>query len=564
LGRERRENSDPSGSPVLHFLGFLDFWWEQRMTDETRLEGQDPETTSAVTEPDPTAAATITEPITETAADETEAGEEPSEKLHQVVELRDIGPCKKHIKVTVDRADIDALMNQKYSELVVDTPVPGFRPGKAPRRIIERRFHKDVSEKVRGEILLKSLEQLAEENQLTPITAPNIDPSKIEIPKQGPLIYEFEVEVQPEFELPNYKGLKLRRPVKVFTDADVQQEEHRILARYGSLVPKPEGDAQVGDYLITDLTTRDGDRILSTHKEITIRIDPRLALKDGVAERFGEQVKGAKAGDVRIVDITLSDGVADASLRGKKVQARFDVKEIKKMRLPELTHEFLHEFGVHTPEQLREQIRVLLQHRLEYHQRQAARQQILQQVAAATTWDLPEDMLQRQARGALNRRIMEMRSAGMSEDEIRGRLRILEQDVLRSTAWTLKEHFVLQKVADLENLEVTEDDIDYEIERIAAQTNESPRRVRARLEKEDMMDALANEIIERKALDLILGSADYEDVPMVAEEGAVATVEEQAVPGAMRDPTAAPTQTEEKPTEENKTVTEERPSEPQS
>jgi trigger factor len=473
--------------------------------------------------------------------DEEEEGIDKPEKLHQKVEMRDIGPCKKHIKVTIERDDIEGLLNKKYSKLVTDAHVPGFRPGKAPRKIIERRFRKDVSNELKGEVLLQSLEQLADEEKVAPLTMPNIDPSKIAIPEDGPLVYEFEVEVRPDFDLPNYKGLKIKRPVKTFTDSDAELEERRILAPYGSLVPKEEGNAQLGDYLIADMTTRQGDRVLSAHKEITIRIDPRLALKDGVTEHFADKVKGASAGDSRTFDIRLMDTVADTSLRGQTVQATVDIKDVKKLRLPELTGDFLHQqFGVRSPEQLRERIRVLLDRRLEYQQRQSARQQVLGQIAAAATWQLPQELLQRQARRALNRRAMEMQSAGMSEDEIRGRLRLLQQDILQTTENELKEHFVLQKIAEVENVDITEDDIDDEIERIAVQNDESPRRVRARLEKDDLMETLATEIIESKALDLILSSAEYEDVPLEHEEGAVGTVEEQAVPGKLQDPTAEP------------------------
>ena len=117
---------------------------------------------------------------------------------------------------------------------------------------------------------------------------------------------------------------------------------------------------------------------------------------------------------------------------------------------------------------------------------------------------------------------------------------------------------MLQKIAEIEKIDVDEDDLDDEIERLAAQSNESPRRVRARLEKEDLMDVLATEVIERNALDLILESAQYEDVPLGKMEGAVATVEEQAVPGEMHDPTAAPAETEE--SEAEKSAAEEKPS----
>lgn len=508
------------------------------MTDPQRPEGAEAE-----------AAATVAEQETGTTAEQVAETEEKPTKLNQSVELKDVGPCKKHIKVTIDRGDIDRLLDKKYSELVVDANVAGFRPGKAPRKIIERRFRKEVTDQVRGELLLTSLEQLAEEHDVAPLTAPNIDPSKIEIPEKGPFVYEFDVEVRPQFDLPNYKGLKIRREQRTFTDEEVAQEERRILAPYGQLVPKEEGNAQIGDYLIADLTTRAGDRVVGTLKEVTLRVDPKLALKDGVAERFAEQVQGASAGQTRVVDVKLSDAVADASLRGQTVQMSLEIKDVKSLRLPELTHEFLHTFGVHSPEQLRERIRVLLDRRHEFQQRQAAKDQVMQQLAGNMKWELPEDLLQRQARRALSRRIMEMRSAGISEQEILARQRLLTQDVLQSTALALQEHFVLQKIAELEKIETDEREMDDEIDRIALQNDESPRRVRARLEKEDLMEALATEIIERKALDLILQSAEYEDVPYDAAtpaEPAVATLEEQAIPGEMKDPTAAP---EEKPAE---------------
>jgi len=496
------------------------------MSDESQL----PETASADT------------PSTEAIATQ----EKPA-KLTQSVEFTDVGPCKKHIKVTVERDDIDRRLNEKFSELVSDAPVAGFRPGKAPRRIIERRFKKDVDDQVRAEILLQSLEQLAEEHDVAPLSAPDIDPTKITIPSEGPLVYEFDVEVRPQFDLPDFKGLKLKRPVKTFTDEDVVREERRLLEPHGQLIPKPEGAGgaaavvALDDTIEADVTTRLDGKVIREVKELRLRVEPRLVFKDGVASKFGEQIKGAKAGDSRVVDITLSEAVADPALAGKTLQATFDVKDVKTYRLPEVTHELCHQFGVHSQEQLRELIRVVLQRRLEYQQRQSARQQVLQHIASASSWDLPQDLLKRQARSAFNRRIMEMRSAGISEQEIVGRARMLQQDVVQNTALALKEHFVLQKLAEVEKIEVNDDDLNDEIERIANQYDEAPRRVRARLEKEDMLDALAAEIVERKALDLILGGAEYEDVPLDLTESAdMTSIEEQAVPGEMQDPTAPP------------------------
>ncbi len=466
----------------------------------------------------------------------TATAEEPA-KLHQTVEIRDVGPCKKHIKVTVERKDIDDRFGEKFSELVADANVAGFRPGKAPRKIVERRFQKEVGDQVKSEVLLASLEQLAEDHDIAPLSAPDIDPANIELPRQGAARLRVRGRGPAAVRPAQLQGSEAAPSVHTFTDDEVAQEERRLLTPYGQVVPKPEGDAQLGDLLVADMVVRDGDRQIGKLDEVTFRVNKQLAFKDGVAENFAEQVKGAKAGDTREVDIMLSSAAADADLRGKTVKGILTVKDVKTVQLPELTHEFLHTFGVHSPEQLRELIRVVLQRRLEYQQRQSARQQVIEHINAAATWELPTDLLRRQAHKAMARKIMEMKSDGISDEEIQGRRRLLEQDILQSTALALKEHFVLQKIAEVEKIDVSEDDLNDEIERMAEQDGESPRRVRARLEREDLIDALAAEMIERKALDLILDSAEYEDESLGQEDQpAVSTVEAQAVPGEMQDP----------------------------
>ena len=173
-----------------------------------------------------------------TPADEAAVAEGPV-KLPQQVEISDAGPCKKHVKVTVERAAIDGRIDEKFTDLMVENPaqVPGFRPGKAPRKIIERKFAKEIAGEVKNEVLMASLEQLAEDNMLSPLSPPELDPAAVVIPEAGPMVYEFDIEVRPEFDLPDYKGLKLRRPTHAFTDAEVEKESRRLLERYGTIVP---------------------------------------------------------------------------------------------------------------------------------------------------------------------------------------------------------------------------------------------------------------------------------------------------------------------------------------
>jgi trigger factor len=468
-------------------------------------------------------------------ADSAVATQEPPAKLPQTVEITDVGPCKKHVKVTIDRAAINTRFDEKFSDLMVKNPahIPGFRPGKAPRKVVQKKFYKEVASEVRTEVLMASLEQLADEQSLSPLSPPELDPNSVIIPEDenSPMVYEFNIEVRPEFDLPNYEGLKIRRPVYEFTDADIAKEGRRYLEPHGTVVPK-EGPVAIDDIIIADISIKDGDVELNQVADVRLRVEKKLALEDGIAEDFGKVMVGAKVGDVRTVSITLSHELNNQSLRGKKVTAAFTIKDVKTVRLPEPTPEVMGKFGVRNKEQFDELIRTRLERYLEYTQRNVARAEVLKQLAGGANWELPQELLKKQARKTLARRVMEMRSAGMTDEQILGKQRLMEQDAIRSTAAALKEHFVLQKIAETEKLEIEDADIEAEIDAIADRTNESARKVRARLEREDLIEPLATELLERRALDLVLSKATYEDYPFnpmtEEDEEAVSTVDASA------------------------------------
>ncbi len=487
---------------------------------------------------------------TTTKTDSITAPDAVNQKLPQTVEIKDAGPCKKHVKVTVERSVIDTRYDEKYTEIVrsSDVQVPGFRPKKAPRKIIEKQYKKAVAAEIKTEVLMASLEQLADEQQISPLAPPELDPHAIVIPDSGPFIYEFDIEVRPEFDLPNYKGLKLKKPTHAITDDDVARETRKILEPYGSLVPKDGADAAVAlnDIITADLTIVHDGKELNTVKDTRVKVEKKLALADGVAKDFGAKLAGAKAGESRTVDIVLSKEIANPALAGTTVQAAFKILDIKSIKLPNLDLDTVSQFGVKGVEQFEELVRVRLERQLEYVQRQTARTEVFQQLAGTQQWDLPRDLLQRQARKTLARRVMEMRSSGMTDEQIAGRQRMLEIDAIRSTQEALKEHFVLQKIAEVEKLEIEDADIEAEIEEIAERTGESYRKVRARMEKEDLIEALATELLERKALDLVLKDATYEEYefnPYAQDEDEISTLEGGAVTEEQAQaPAAAPSE----------------------
>jgi len=457
-----------------------------------------------------------------TAAAEPETEEKP--KLSLQVDIQSRGACQRHITVTVAREDIDRYFDKEFSELMGTAQVPGFRPGHVPRRLVETRFHKDVAERVKSSLLMDSISQLSEEQKLAAISEPDFDLEVIELPDEGPMTYEFDLEVRPEFDVPEWKGLRIERPVREFADKDVDQALQNLLVRHGHLVPH-HGPAEVGDYVSTALSFTHEGKVLSSADEELIRIRPILSFRDGKIEKFDELMEGVRAGETRVAEARLSESAPNEALRGQMVTATFEVKEVKKLQLPELTPEFLDALGSFESEaELRDAIRDNLVRQMEYQQRRRAREQITAALTVSATWDLPPELLRRQSERELSRAVLELRRSGFSDDEIRAYENELRQNSLQATARALKEHFILERIAEEEETKDEPGDYDEEIRLLAAQSGETPRRVRARLEKSGRMDVLRNQIIERKVIDLILAHAVFQDVPYRPE-----TVEAEAL-----------------------------------
>ncbi len=441
--------------------------------------------------------------------------QEQKYKMSLDVDIKTVGPCRKHVRIKVPRTDIDHFRQEAVKEVSDSAAVPGFRVGHVPLKLIERRFKKELSDQVRQRVLLESLEQLSEDKSLDPINQPDFDMESLVIPDDGDFEYEFDVEVRPEFDLPNYSGLKIKRPTRTLSDDDVSAYKKRFLAQYGSFTTE-ERAAEPGDFVEVDISFSHPTQTTRSLADLTLQLKPTLRFPEAELAGFDQLMKGAKSGDERSTTLTISPESEVVEMRGEKVSATFVVKGVKSLRLPELNREFLDRIGFEAEEDLDSEIRSMLNRQTQYEQRQSTREQVLEKITESAKWDLPEDLVRKQVDNALRREILEMQQAGFTTSEIRSRENELRQKSISTTRQALKEHFVLDRIATTEKIEVTPVDIEAEIQMMAIQRGENPRRVRARLQKSGVIENLEAQIRERKAVDFILKSAVYEDVPMTA------------------------------------------------
>lgn len=462
--------------------------------------------------------AIVTEVVSEAAQEnsQTDAPEADAvERMDLRVEINNVGPCKKHIRVGIPRDAIDKLGDKLVDEYSDKVQVPGFRVGHVPGDLVRKRFRKELNEEVKQRILMQSLDQIGKDSKLEPISEPNLDLDAIEIPEEGDFEYEFEVEVRPEFDLPDYKHLKIKRPVRDVSDKDVADYANRFIDQYGKQIPV-ERAVKPGDYVAIDIEFTHNGQPLTKIEDVSVRVRPTLRFQDAEITGFDKLLAGATADEVRETDLTVSLEADTVEMRNEKVHAKITVLDVKELESPNLDEEFLGRLGAKSVEDLNDQIRGMLDRQVKYEQRQSVRRQVIEKITESAKWDMPEELLRKQADNALRREILEMQQAGFTTPEIAARENELRQKSLSTTRRNLKEHFVLDRIAEEEKIEVTAEDINFEVTVMALQRGENPRRVRARLAKSGMLENLEAQIRERKAVDIILEAAEYEDTPLPA------------------------------------------------
>jgi trigger factor len=378
---------------------------------------------------------------------------------------------------------------------------------------VSSRFKSELSDQIRSKLLADAMTQVSEQEKLSPISEPELDVNAVLVPADGPMTFEFKIEVRPEFDLPEWKGLSIRRPSRTISDADVDEALTNLLRERARFVPH-EGAAKPGDLIVANLRCLDGDTVLSEATELELIVRPKLSFADAELAGFDKLVAKARTGAPVTATVKVSDEAAVESLRGKEVTLELTVVDVKQLELPEMTPDLLDELGsFESADALREAVRKQLENQLEWHRRRQVRQQVSSALTASASWDLPPDLLRRQSLRELERAILELRRSGFDDDSIRRHVNELRQSVMGSTASALKEHFILERIAEDQSIADTAGDYDEEIRAIAAQSGESPRRVRANLEKRGLMDVLRNQIIERKTIDLITSHAKFTDTP---------------------------------------------------
>ena len=437
-------------------------------------------------------------------------------KLQCTVDVSDAGAWKKKISITIGRDEIDKEQDRQYGELRRTADVPGFRKGRAPRRLVEKRFGQDVNKQVKLRLMAQAFEQIDENNDFDVLGEPDFDPETIELPDTGDMTFEYEIEVKPQFELPTLEGVRVEKPILDITPEQIDSSVERLQRQFGRVEQITDGAAVEGDAVSADVTMQiDGAAEPVKETDCTVRVGA-AAVMGVLVEDMGKVLDGVKVGESRTCKAEVPDTHATEEYRGKTAEFTLEVKGIRRMVPAELNEEFLAALGLSDQAELRAR----LEEQMESQADQEVRKQMIGQVRAYLAekidFELPAGVAARHAERFLLRRYYDLVNQGVPAEEIKENMDKLRAASSAQSGQELKMSFIMEKVADKLEVEVSEAEVNGHIAEMAARNNRRPERLRDEMAREGRLESLTEAIREERALDKMLEMAEVVDAPTAA------------------------------------------------
>ena len=462
-------------------------------------------------------------------ADNETKTEETADAVKNVVTVSDAGPCKKKIEIEIPSEKVHHKLDEKYKELKKDAEIPGFRKGRAPIRLLEKRFGTDIRKQVKLELLVDASEAALKDNCINTLGDPDIDHEAIELPDEGSMKVEFEVEVRPEFDLPDLEGIEIEKPKVEITDDQIDAEITELCKRAGVWTPKEDGGAATGDQVVADVvlvTEGSADRDQRENVEISVRETGFVA---GIpVEGLDKLLAGVKHGDKKETTVTIKETFWKEELRGKKVDVTIEVKEVKAMVPAELNEELFTRLNVDGADDLKDRIREQMSRQVEQQARSAMSGQVYAYLRDKIDFELPADIVAGQAVSILQRQYSNMLMQGMPKEAVDEQMDQLKASSDEQAAEQMKIFFIMDKLAEKFEVEVTEEEINGHIAYAAAMRGRRPEKMREELARDGSLTQFILQIREEKCIEKILEKASIKEVDALSEKAGAKPAKKKA------------------------------------
>jgi len=387
------------------------------------------------------------------------------------VTVENLGPCKKLLRFEIDVPAVDSAFEDVAKEYQKHAALPGFRPGKAPKDMVLKRFEKDIEEEAKRKLMTSSYQQAIKDHKIAVVGYPDIE--DIQFGKGQPMQFATTLETVPEFEVPEYRGIVAKREKRAVTDADIDRAL-QLLAERQANFNTVDREAKEHDIVVVNYKgTGEGKpltEIAPTAKGLTEQTGFWVEVKpDSFIPGFAMQLVGAKAGDRRMVEVDFPADFVTPQLAGKKGTYDVEVAEVKEKSVPALDDAFAKSYGADSVQALREGVRRDLQNELNTKQARGVRGQVVSNLLSKINMELPESLVANETRNVVYQIVQENQQRGVPEDSLNAQ----KEEIYRASNATARERvkasFVFQKIAEREGIRVTPEEVNARIYTLAQQ-----------------------------------------------------------------------------------------------
>ena len=425
-------------------------------------------------------------------------------------ELVDVSPTRKEIKIEIEPAQVRTAYDRISERYAKGANVPGFRRGHAPRSVVRTRFKSEIRSEVLRELLPDAVTSAIGEHSLAPIGEPDVQLDNTEALEHlgdQPITVKVGVEVFPEVKLDKYKGIEAVRRARPVTDADVDQMIEGLREASASLQPVEDRGAELSDTVTINVT---GKFVDEPEAEEIKADDVEVVLGgEGVQQEFTDNLQGAKPDDKKSFLVSYPEDFTSKGLAGKRVQYEAQVTAVRRKELPEVDDEWAKSLSdeFDSVQTLRTKVREDLQSRSASESDHRLRADVMRKLLEAHKFEVPESLVEQQANQRLQHVVRDMigrgidpRSRDVNWEGARDELKVQAEEDVRAS-------MLLEQIAEEEKIDVSDDEVEAEIDAIATASRQSKEQVRAALTKDGGERSIAHRLRNRKALDLLIANA---------------------------------------------------------
>ncbi|HEY2645379.1 MAG TPA: trigger factor [Candidatus Acidoferrales bacterium] len=416
--------------------------------------------------------------------------------------------CRRELELEIPAETVEKAVARVAREFARVARVPGFRPGKAPITLIRRRFADDIKSEVLQSLVPEQVERAVSESKLIPVTQPQID--KVDFAEDGPVKFRAVFEVLPEFELGQYKDLEVEVEDLKIEDSDVDKSLEELRDRAATFVPVEGRAIADGDYAqlkLKGIPMGGGD---------PLEADSVLCHVGGeeTMEPFNQNLRGANIGDHKTFDVVYPSDYPDAKLQGKTFTYAVEVLGLKEKKRPELTDEFAKDVSdAQTLDELRKKMRDNLEAARTHRQNEQQREKLLAQIVKTHEFPVPDALVEHQMDSRLERTVRSLASQGVDPRAVNVDWVALRSRQKDRSIEDVKAELLLDRIATAEKIEVSDEEVDKQIEAMAERSSESATVVRANLTRQGALDRMKSKLRSEKTLDWLCSNSRTRTIP---------------------------------------------------